>query len=182
MNAVVLRAVPVPEPGRVVSLNASGWARRRWTDRRSDGSFPLAAYEQLRADRSALSDVMDYVPLSVSKTPVRVGSETEEAEVNMVSGNLFSGLGVPALCGRTFTGADETNHTRVAVLSHSFWNRRFCRQLLGRRPAMLFGVEPSEPHSFSAGIILIALVALLASLLNAQRAAATEPIVALRYE
>jgi ABC-type antimicrobial peptide transport system permease subunit len=48
--------------------------------------------------------------------------------------------------------------------------------------SMLFGVAPSDPLTFAAGLALIAVVALIASLLPARRAATTDPMVALRYE
>src|SRR5258707_4377618 len=45
----------------------------------------------------------------------------------MVSGNFFSGLGVPAALGKLLTLEDESQHTQVAVLSYNFWTRRFAR-------------------------------------------------------
>ena len=49
--------------------------------------------------------LMAYVPLSGSKVAVRVGTEPEEAEGDMVSGTFFSGLGVNLPRGRGFTEA-----------------------------------------------------------------------------
>jgi predicted permease len=48
--------------------------------------------------------------------------------------------------------------------------------------SMLFGVASSDPLTFAAGLALIAVVALIASVLPARRAASTDPMVALRYE
>jgi ABC-type lipoprotein release transport system permease subunit len=46
--------------------------------------------------------------------------------------------------------------------------------------SMLFGIGPHDPASFIAVTFLLAIVALLAALLPARRAAAVDPMVALR--
>jgi ABC-type antimicrobial peptide transport system permease subunit len=46
----------------------------------------------------------------------------------------------------------------------------------------LYGVNPDDPATFSAALVAVALVALLASYLPAARAARTNPIHALRHE
>jgi ABC-type antimicrobial peptide transport system permease subunit len=48
--------------------------------------------------------------------------------------------------------------------------------------SVLFGVGPGDPITFVAAIIGIGLVAFLASLIPALRAATVDPLVALRYE
>jgi predicted permease len=76
----------------------------------------------------------------------------------MVSGNFFSGLGVPVALGQLFTPEDESRHTQVAVLSYNFWTRRFARnpsvlsqslyikgvpfRIIGVAVRDFFGVEP----------------------------------------
>jgi putative ABC transport system permease protein len=55
----------------------------------------------------------------------------------------------------------------------------FVARLLGD---VLVGVQPHDPATFAGVALLLALVALLACWLPAQRAAETEPLVAIRYE
>jgi putative ABC transport system permease protein len=55
---------------------------------------------------------------------------------------------------------------------------------LGSRVAasLLFGVSATDPATFIAVSLLLALVALLASVIPASRAARVQPLRALRYE
>ena len=48
--------------------------------------------------------------------------------------------------------------------------------------SFLFGVQPSDPLVLLGGTLLLAVVALLACLLPARRAAKADPMEALRYE
>jgi ABC-type antimicrobial peptide transport system permease subunit len=48
--------------------------------------------------------------------------------------------------------------------------------------SMLFGVMPGDSISYLAALLGVTLVALIASVIPARRAASVDPIVALRYE
>src|SRR5262249_36764988 len=97
-----------------------------------DSSLSQPVFEHLRAQRDVLSDLVAFVPISTDKAVVRFGAEPEEAAVDMVSGNFFTGLGVSIVRGRTLTPDDENNHTQVAVLSYRYWSAR-----LGGNPSVL---------------------------------------------
>jgi len=126
INAVLLRGLPVSHPEQLVYLHVEPGQPEGYSNTgNSNSSFSEYVFEQLRTEHQALSAVAAYVPLGVNKIALRVGPIPEEAAVEMVSGDFFSGLGVAASCGRTFNPADEKNHAGVAVLGNAYWNRRF---------------------------------------------------------
>jgi predicted permease len=158
MNTVLLRSLPVPNPERLVYLHFKN--QPSGTSQAGHGDFSLSEpiFEALRTQRQVFSDLVGFVPLSFSKTVVRFGEAPEEAAADMVSGNFFSGLGVLPARGRVLTLEDESQHTQVAVLSYSYWTRRFARNpsvlgqtlyikgipfsIVGVAGRNFFGVEP----------------------------------------
>jgi len=131
MHAVLLRSLPVADANRLVYL---------WTTQPPHGAgtvetnetFSYPVYDALRNQNGGMEAVMAYVPLSGSKVAVRIGTQPEEAEGDMVSGDFFSGLGVRLERGRGFTEDDEKDHAPLAVISNNYWTRRF-----GRTPDVL---------------------------------------------
>src|SRR6202020_3527422 len=99
MNAVLLKSLPVSDPERLVYLRTSNPPRGTGTiDSNQTFSYPV--YDALRKQAQGLSPLMAFVPLSGGKVAVRFGSQPEEAEVDMVNGAFFSGLGVKLPLGR----------------------------------------------------------------------------------
>jgi putative ABC transport system permease protein len=54
--------------------------------------------------------------------------------------------------------------------------------LSGLLSSLLFEVSPTDPPTFAAGLVVLSLVAVLAAVLPARRAARTDPAVALRND
>jgi predicted permease len=128
INTVLLRTLPVHDPQQIYYLHVlPGQPDGAGNTGNGDSSFSEYVFEQLRTRRHVFSNLAAYVPAGINKITVRSGATPEEAAVDMVSGNFFSGLGVSSVCGRTLAMADERNHTDVAVLGFGFWNRRFAR-------------------------------------------------------
>src|SRR5262245_21448495 len=154
MNALLLRPLPVKDPEELVLLaNVSGAGL--------GASFSYPLYEQLRDGSHSLSGL--FASGAVSKRRLNAGgTESEFIRAQEVTGNFFSVLGVPALLGRTFTPTDDqAEHPQpVAVISHSFWQRRFGADpavvgkmitfedtpltIVGVTPPGFFGVQPGE--------------------------------------
>src|ERR1041385_1220188 len=161
MNAVLLRALPVPEPEQLHFVQTS--SRPSNTSQTGDQttSFTEYAFEQLRTRSDVFSDLMAYVPLGIPQVAVRFGAEPEEAQVEMVSGNFFSGLRVQLVRGRGFTLDDEKEHRQVAVLGYGYWTRRFARNpsVVGQTiyikgvPFEIIGVAQPEFAGVEPGVV-----------------------------
>src|SRR5215472_7407568 len=121
-NAVLLRLLPVHDPGRLVYLHTNDFPGSQ--DGYGDTSLTEPIFEALRTHNEVFSDLMAYAPLSFQRIAVRYGNDLGEAWVDMVSGNFFSGLGVAPYAGRLLGPDDESLHTPVAVLSIDFWKNR----------------------------------------------------------
>ncbi|HKG79193.1 MAG TPA: ABC transporter permease, partial [Pyrinomonadaceae bacterium] len=86
-------------------------------------SFPVQTLTRLRQEQGVLSDIFAFAPVAIN---LNAGGEAEVVNGQVVSGNYYSALGVPAYAGRTITDADDNaGVTPVAVLSHRFWTTRF---------------------------------------------------------
>ena len=136
VDAVLLKKLPVKEPDRLVLLKASwngekfgpgGFNGSNPTDPKTGlttgTSFPIQTLARLRQEQTALSDVFAFSPMELN---FNAGGQAEVVSSQVVSGNYYSALGVPAVVGRTITDADDNlGVTPVAVLSHRFWTKRF---------------------------------------------------------
>ncbi len=118
VDAVLLRALPFPEPDRLVVLfNAYPGAGVE----RSAAS--VANYFERRTALPALASVSIYQDASPI---VGDGASPDRVEAARVSPEFFATLGVPLALGHTFTDADLTYQTdQVAVLTDEFWRRHF---------------------------------------------------------
>ena len=144
VNAVMLRALPVTEPQRLVQV-MTGPTRTSWSN-------PL--WEELRAREHQVFD--GAFAYSIQRYNLAAGGEVQPAQGIMASGAFFDVLGVPAILGRTFTRDDDirrgpgTDKRQVAVISYGFWQRHYAgaSDVLGktialdRVPFTIIGVTP----------------------------------------
>jgi predicted permease len=118
VNAVLLRPLPYQDPDRLAML---------WTDDpkrniREEGT----SYPNFLDWRSQNQSFTDLAILSRGIPVVLTGGdESERVMREFVSANLFPLLGVAPALGRTISSDDEQRRTRVVVLSHGLWQRRF---------------------------------------------------------
>jgi predicted permease len=136
IDAVLLKKLPVKDPDQLVLFKAS-WNTEKFgpggfngtnhtnpeTHMTTGTSFPLQTLARFRQDQSVLSDIFAFAPVDIT---LNAGGQAEVVSGQVVSGNYYSTLGVPAVVGRTITDTDDNaSVTPVAVLSHRFWTTRF---------------------------------------------------------
>ncbi len=129
LDSVLLNSLPVRNPQQLVLLTDPGAGGMSVGNSTGDrDTLTYAEFQDLAARNQVLSGVLAADAMG-GQMPVSVeGAEQGgEAAVQMVSGSFFNVLGVNPLAGRTFT--PEVDKLRdanpVAVISYSFWQRRF---------------------------------------------------------
>jgi hypothetical protein len=137
LNALLLKMLPVRDPQQLYTvLLMNGGTQPPNTSGTGHGntSFSFPVYEALRSQSRIFTELIAHVPLAFGKVPVRYGNTAAAEAGEEVSGNYFSGLGVPILRGAAFSEADEHDHTAEVVLSYSFWTRAFSSRPRRHRP------------------------------------------------
>jgi len=152
INAVMLRMLPVENPGQLVQVGFQG----KHSGQSFVGeSFSYPLFKELRQQNQAFADIaaFDYWN-SLDAYPANPGSTATPIKGQLVSVNFFSLLGVNAMIGRTFAPDEDSGvgaHP-VAVISYALWTRMFSRDpaVLGKKlviegtPFNIIGVVP--PH------------------------------------
>lgn len=141
VDAVVLKPLPLPDPGQLVLIQES-------SNRDRMGANPARLKDWRAQTRSFAALAGTYGERTVMQAE---GAGAEFVEVNRTFGPALQVLGLKPLLGRAFTEAEErAEGTPVAVLSHAFWQRRFggdpqilSRSLtLGGKPFQVIGILP----------------------------------------
>ncbi len=131
IDAFLLRALPVQNPEQLVLFK-----RTYQGDGLAPYGFDFSWFEAYRGLHDAFSGVAAIYPVeradvtgNLGPGPDRIGDPDPQLQVRVVTGNYFSVMGVGAHAGRTFTEEDDRvpgGHP-VAVISYSYWERRFGR-------------------------------------------------------
>ena len=143
-NALLLRALPYKDPGRLVMLNS---VHRGSADQGAD--FSLNRYELIRDRNHSFSGVAVWAIDSFNLTG---RGEPEQVPVARVSPNFFDVLGVAPQLGRAFRDADgQAAGPPVVMISDGLWRTRFegDRGIVGQtvtldsQPYTIIGVLPA---------------------------------------
>jgi predicted permease len=155
IQTVMLRPLPVLEPGRLVEVLAKFPGQERWN------AFSWQAYQYMRDHTQAFSDMIVDCPNYAGFQVHGEGLERERVNGDYVSGNFFSTLGLKPVMGRLIGPEDDHmgSGDPVAVVSWSYWNTRFHADsgILGRRieidnvPVTVIGVMPAEFFGLRVG-------------------------------
>lgn len=144
LNSLVLRPMPVRDPGRVVRLFPLDPRGHR------QNLFSYPDYLDYRDGASMFEDVAAYIPASVT---AQLGGGTENLVAYVVTPNYLSLVGIQPSIGRVLVAADEqAADPALAVISYSLWRRRFASDpaivgssiLINRRSFTIVGVGPSR--------------------------------------
>jgi predicted permease len=132
-HALLVQTLPVERPQELVSLyRTGGWGKGVL-------SFPL--YQDLRDHTDVFTGVL--ACNWVTKTRLD-GERAEFLDLEYVSGNYFSLLGIQPAAGRLLTPADAParGESPVAVLSYNAWRNRFALDphIVGR--SLVFDGKP----------------------------------------
>ncbi|MGA2428652.1 MAG: ABC transporter permease [Candidatus Acidiferrum sp.] len=151
IDSVLLRPLPFPEPGRLMTIFNT--YPKAGVDR--DGSS-LTNYYERRGRIPAFASLSIY---SYGTEIIGDVGSTEREQTMRVSPDFFSTLGLGPAIGRTFTDEETTSETdHVAILSDTFWRQRYNGDpnVIGRQirvnsvPRTVIGVLPPAFRFLSA--------------------------------
>jgi predicted permease len=156
LDTVLLKSLPVAQPESLAVMSYV-------TDHPADGGEPIyrftyRMFEALRRPGASLSGAAASAPFAVNVDAAGAmagegdggagadGAATPSVQGQMVSGNYYTLLGVTAAAGRVIVPDDDRapGASAVAVLSHTYWMRRF-----GGDPGAIGRVVRLNGHPFT---------------------------------
>jgi putative ABC transport system permease protein len=144
IDTVLLRSLPFPNANRLTMIWET--APQHSGDDHQVHSYP--DYLDLRTRNHTFSAMAAYTDAS---TIWGTGEDSEDVPGLAVTSDIFAVLGTQPLLGRGFSREDDKpDAARVAVLSYSFWHRRFAgdpnvlgkKVLMAGHPTTITGVMP----------------------------------------
>lgn len=135
-DAALLRKLPVSRPAELVLFQwssgrkfpARGIAlgaltRNPTTNGVSSTAFSYETFQRFRSTGWTLSSIFAFAPFT---TTVSIDGVSESVSAQLVSGNYYGALEVPAIRGRTIVDSDDQpSSPPVGVISYRYWERRF---------------------------------------------------------
>ena len=169
MDALLVRSLPVAEPERLVTMNWNanfqsmrdfvmhGMSGSSWGNPRAGTTsdiFPHPAFDLFRKNDSIFSSVFGYYQQHAAlKLNLTIHGAASLARGQDVTGEFFSGLGVPPAAGRLFIPDDDLpGRPAIAVASYALAEARLGGAaaapgqsiLIDNRPFTVVGVTPPE--------------------------------------
>jgi predicted permease len=172
IDQILLRQLPVKNPDELVMLYQSGPHSGSNMGMRMH-SYPIYQEYQKRAE--PLAEVM---ARRLADASVSIDNQTERIDIEMVSGNYFSMLGVGPAAGRVFSSQEDDQTYEghpVVVISYDYWNRRFAKDpgavgtkvlvnnypmtIVGVSAAGFAGIDPARAPQMRVPILMKPVVA-----------------------
>jgi len=155
-HALVLRALPVKDPGGLVNLRVGNFMS--WGYIEGDETLTCNLWKELLDRQDVLTRPFAYADATFD---VALNGETKEMQGAYASGEAFRTLGTNAIAGRTFGPEDERDAAAatVAVISYPLWNRAFAADpaVIGRtlliegKPFTIIGMTPPRFFGLTVG-------------------------------
>ena len=171
MDAIMLRALPVKNPGELAILNWRAKTNDPEVVHDHNGAnypvpgggvespdFPWHVYELFRDHNKSFSTLFAYK--DAGRLNLIVNGVAETGPVEFVSGNFFTGLGINPAAGRILADSDDSAaSSQVAVIGFEYWRKRFnldssaigATIKLNNIPFTIAGVTAPEFYGVSAG-------------------------------
>jgi predicted permease len=156
VDQVVLRALPVEHPDRLVLFN---WNGEQLAE--TFGSYHLMSYpicRDLQEQKQFFDGVFCRAAITINFS---TSGESRLTSAELVSGTYFSALGVRPALGRLLTIEDDRvpGSSPVVVLSYDFWKNQLggAQDIAGRKvlvnqhPMTVVGVAPPSFHGIDVG-------------------------------
>lgn len=167
IDQILLRKLPVKNPDELVMLYQSGPHSGSNMGSRMH-SYPIYQEYQKRAEPLA-----EVIARRLADASVSVDNQTERVDIEMVSGNYFTMLGVGPAAGRVFNSQEDDQiyqgHPSV-VISYDYWVRRFNKDpqavgkkilvnnypmtIVGVSAAGFAGIDPSRSPQMRVPILM----------------------------
>src|SRR5437867_8526237 len=158
IDQVVLRALPVDHPERLVLIDWIGFQYAETFGTSNLMSYPIC--QDLQQKKDFFEGVLCRAATTISAS---TGVEPKLTAAELVSGNYFSLLGVRPALGRLLTTDDDQTpgSSPVVVLSYDFWKNQLggAADIVGRKvlvnqhPMMVVGVAAPTFHGIDVGEI-----------------------------
>ncbi|HET7536662.1 MAG TPA: ADOP family duplicated permease, partial [Candidatus Didemnitutus sp.] len=137
INTFFFKALPFARPDELVAVYTR--------DERNAGFLPVSVQNFLdyRANNEVFADMASFGFAPVS---MMIGTEPNNIQGELVTGNYFDVLGMKAALGRTFRSDEYANigSAPVLVLSHNFWTTR-----LAADPGVIGRTYTVNGHGFT---------------------------------
>jgi predicted permease len=151
-NQMILRPLPVPDPGRLVNLGAPG-VKSGMTSCSNAGScdviFSYPMFRDLEKQQASFTGIAAHRSFGAN---LAYKGETLKGDGLQVSGSYFSVLGLTPARGRLIDASDDRvpGESSVVVLSHRYWRTRFAsdpgaigeKMIVNGVPMTIIGVGP----------------------------------------
>jgi predicted permease len=148
LNSVLIKPLPYPQPGQLMSLHLNALGAPGLADFRDELRLSASMYLTFSEHNRTFQSVGVWLPGTANVTGL---AQPEEVRVVRVSGGVLETLGVEPAAGRWLNAADqEPRGSKAVMLNYGYWQRRFGgdNSVVGRivqidsQPRLVVGVMP----------------------------------------